>query len=213
MPGDALLDSQAAALVHFAAAIATGDETALRRAAADAVKQGVHPVWVEELLLQSILMVGYPRALVAFGVWRSQSGSAAPAADPDADYARADEWETRGVATCATVYGMNYDKLRQNVRQLHPAVDRWMLIEGYGRTLSRPGLGLMHRELCTVAQTAVLRTHRQLHSHLRGALNAGASFRQVESALSAARPFLPGREWDAIEQLWVAVRAGRTEES
>ena len=80
------------------------------------------------------------------------------------------------------------EKLRDNVRALHPAVDAWMITEGYGRTLSRPGLDLMRRELCTVAQTAVLETERQLHSHLRGALNAGADPVQIEGVLSVVNP-------------------------
>jgi alkylhydroperoxidase/carboxymuconolactone decarboxylase family protein YurZ len=88
-----------------------------------------------------------------------------------------------------------------------------MLVEGYGRTLSRPGLDLRRRELCTVAQTAVLRTHRQLHSHVRGALHSGATFDQVESSLAAARSFVSVEEWTEIEMLWAAVRAGWSEEN
>ena len=54
------------------------------------------------------------------------------------------------------VYGDNYAKLRENVKKLHPALDTWMLVEGYGRTLSRTGLDLARREFCVIAQTAVL---------------------------------------------------------
>ncbi len=213
MPNDADRDRQSVALLRFAAAVAAGDEPALKRGAAEVLEAKVDPTWVEELLLQSILMVGYPRALVAFGIWRSASGTPAPASDADAEYARVAEWEARGVETCSTVYGDNYAKLRRNVRDLHPAVDRWMLVEGYGRTLSRPGLDLRRRELCTVAQTAVLRTHRQLHSHVRGALHSGATFDQVESSLAAARSFVSVEEWTEIEMLWAAVRAGWSEEN
>ena len=212
MPDATALDPRTLALVRLAAAVAAGDESALRLGMESVLAAKVDPAWVEELLLQSILMVGYPRALVAFGIWRQVSGTSAPPADADADYTRLAEWEARGVKTCATVYGDNYEKLRRNVRSLHPAVDRWMLVEGYGRTLGRPGLDLRRRELCTVAQTAVLCTHRQLHSHLRGALHGGATFAQVESTLSAAHPMVTDSEWAAIEQLWVAVRAGWSEE-
>jgi 4-carboxymuconolactone decarboxylase len=213
MPDNSALDAQTVALIHLAAAVAAGDEPSLTRSAAAALEARVDPTWVEELLLQSILMVGYPRALIAFGVWRSLSGIPAPDSDTDAEYARLADWEARGVETCSTVYGGNYAKLRRNVRDLHPAVDRWMLVEGYGRTLGRPGLDLMRRELCTVAQTAVLRTHRQLHSHVRGALHGGATLDQVQATLSVARPFLAVEEWTEIEKFWVAVRAGWSEES
>jgi len=213
MPNSTALDTETTALVRVAAAIASGSEVAIGEAMTAAMAAGVDAAWMEELLLQSILMAGYPRALVAFGLWRRISGTAAPVADADAEYTQLSNWEARGVETCSAVYGDNYAKLRQNVRQLHPAVDRWMLVEGYGRTLGRPGLDLRRRELCTVAQTAVLRTHRQLHSHLRGALHGGATFEQVDAVLGVARPLLDGAEWQEIDILWAAVRAGWTEEN
>ena len=108
-------------------------------------------------------------------VAQSWPGRRAPASDPDAEYTNVAEWTRRGEETCALVYGDNYRKLRDNVRELHPALDLWMITEGYGRTMARPGLDLLRRELCVVAQTAVLEAPRQLHSHLRGSLNAGAT--------------------------------------
>ena len=139
--------------------------------------------WVEELLLQSVLMVGYPRALIAFTVWRKFSGVPAPAADPDQDYGRAPEWTRRGEELCAVVYGENYRKLRESVRALHPAVDCLDDHRGVWPHPGAPRADLKRRELCTVAQTAVLEAPRQLHSHLRGALNAGATFGQIEGVL------------------------------
>jgi len=177
------LDLQTRDLVRFAAAVAQGYEPELRERVTDLRLSQVPPQWVEELLLQSLLMVGYPRALIAFTVWRKVSELPAPASDPDQEYSRAPEWARRGEELCGVVYGENYRKLRDSVQALHPAVDAWMVTEGYGRTLARPGLDLRRRELCTVAQTAVLEAPRQLHSHLRGALNAGATPEEVEATL------------------------------
>ena len=207
------LDTQTRELVRFAAAIAQGDEPELRERVRS-LRMGQVPVaWIEELLLQSILMCGYPRALVAIAVWRTFSGVRAPASDPDAGYEQAGEWTRRGEVTCEVVYGTNYEKLRDNVRALHPAVDLWMITEGYGRTLSRPGLDLMRRELCTVAQTAVLETERQLHSHLKGALNAGADPVQIEGVLSVVNPMLSFDSWKKVKELWRSVRDGFIPES
>lgn len=206
------LDLPTHALVRLAAAVAAGEESAMRQAMTETVAVGTDPAWVEELLLQSVLMTGYPRALVAFGLWRKASGRPAPAEDADADYAHLAEWQARGEQTCARVYGGNYHKLRRNVRELHPAVDQWMLVEGYGRTLGRPGLDLLRRELCTVAQTAVLQTHRQLHSHLRGALHSGATFGQVDAVLAVVNPLVGHEEWKEVKELWAMVRAGWTPE-
>ena len=202
------LDSQTRDLVRFAAAIAQGYEPELRERVTPLRSSQVPVLWVEELLLQSVLMVGYPRALIAFTVWRKFSGVDAPSADPDTDYARAAEWTRRGEELCAVVYGENYGKLRQSVRAMHPAIDAWMVTEGYGRTLARPGLDLKLRELCTVAQTAVLEAPRQLHSHLRGALNAGATFGQIEGVLSIVNPLLSFDQWKKVKQLWRTVREG-----
>jgi 4-carboxymuconolactone decarboxylase len=57
-----------------------------------------------------------------------------------------------------------------------------------------------------VAQTAVLDTPRQLHSHLRGALNAGASEEQIEGALTAVNPLLAFDHWKRVKELWRSVR-------
>jgi len=67
--------------------------------------------------------------------------------------------------------------------------------------IGRPGLDLKRRELATVAAIAVLGTAQQLHSHLRGALNTGASVEQVEAVLELVGPDLD-REFRqrAVEQ-------------
>ena len=103
------------------------------------------------------------------------------------------------------MYGTNYARLRANVRALHPALDAWMVTEGYGRTLGRPGLDLARRECCTVAQVAVQGAGRQLHSHLLGALRAGASYGALEQVLDIVRPLLGPGERQVAEQLWQRV--------
>ena len=200
------LDPQTRDLVRFAASIAQGYEPELRERVGPLRQSQVPVQWVEELLLQSILFVGYPRTLVALGVWRRFSGVPAPRDDADASYDLVAEWTRRGEETCEIVYGENYAKLRASVRSLHPAAEEWMITEGYGRTLARAGLDLLRRELCIVAQTAVLETPKQLHSHLRGALNASAAFAQIEAVLSVVNPLLSFDQWKKVKELWRGVR-------
>lgn len=200
------LDDATRALVALAAAIAQGEEPEVRKRVAAAVAAGVSPVWGDELMLQSVLMVGWPRSLVAAALWRKAIDAAPTGDESDLHYADHPEWTLRGEATCRAVYGDNYAKLRQNVRALHPALDAWMLTEGYGRTMSRPGLDLLRRELCVIAQTAVLNTPRQLHSHLRGALNAGATIAMVDAALAEVIAFVSHDDWKAIKELWEQVQ-------
>ena len=202
------LDPQTRDLVRFAAAIAQGYEPELRERVGPLRSSQVPAQWVEELLLQSVLMVGYPRALIAFAVWRRFSGLTASPSDEGQDYGQVPEWSRRGEEVCAIIYGENYRKLRESVRTLHPVIDAWMITEGYGWTLGRPGLDLMRCELCTVAQTAVLEAPKQLHSHLRGALNAGASFGQIEGVLSIVNPLLSFDQWKKVKELWRTVREG-----
>jgi 4-carboxymuconolactone decarboxylase len=117
------------------------------------------------------------------------------------------EWLARGEATCRVIYGPHYDRLRQNVRALHPALDTWMMVDGYGKTVSRPGLDLARRELCAVALLLPQDAPRQLLSHLKGALNAGAAPDAVDSLMSlAAREGLPEARFAVAGQLWRELR-------
>lgn len=201
------LDGVHVAIIRLAAAIADGDPHQLDARMKEAIAVGTPPLAVDELLLQSVLTVGWPRALVAAGAWRAAIGAPAQNGTADLDYAAHAEWTRRGEVTCAAIYGDHYNKLRANVRALHPALEAWMVTEGYGRTLSRPGLALKLRELCTVAQTAILQTPRQLHSHLLGALRAGATFAEVEATLDVTDPMLRQAHRDQVAVLWRQVRS------
>jgi 4-carboxymuconolactone decarboxylase len=200
------LDRVSEAIVAVAAAIAEGDPHQLDARMKEAIAASTPPLAIDELVLQSVLTVGWPRALVAAGAWRAAIGAPAEHGADDLDYAAHDEWTRRGEVTCAAIYGEHYAKLRTNVRFLHPALEAWLVTEGYGRTLSRPGLALKMRELCTVAQTAVMNTPRQLHSHLLGALRAGATFAEVEATLDVADPMVRQSQRHQIAVLWQRVR-------
>src|SRR5687768_17203030 len=148
------LDTETQALVRLAATIAAGDEPSLRVSMSEAAT-AVRAEWVEELVLQSYLFAGFPRALNAAREWRRVAGAPAPEEDEAEELWRAgDEWAARGEATCRAVYGAAYERLRRNIRTLHPALDAWMITEGYGKVLSRPGLDLVRRELCVIAACA-----------------------------------------------------------
>jgi 4-carboxymuconolactone decarboxylase len=81
---DSTLDAPTRALVRLAAIVAVGDEPAVRSAMTDAARE-VPPTWVEELVLQSYLFAGFPRALNAAREWRRASGRRAPEADEGVD--------------------------------------------------------------------------------------------------------------------------------
>ena len=195
------MDDARLALVRVSTALSPCSAVDLRGALKDAV--GVaEPDAVEEVLLQSYLFAGYPAALNGFRLWREASGREAPNATPD-DPA---QWATRGQDVCRQVYAGQYERLRANVAALHPDMERWMLNEGYGKVLGRPGLDLATRELCIAALLATMDAGPQLYAHLRGALNAGASEDDVEVALrEAGRGISPERS-RAARDVWARVR-------
>ena len=57
-------------------------------------------------------------------------------------------------------------------------------------------------------QTAVARDSEQLHSHLSGALNAGASFGQIEGVALHRQSAALVDQWKKIKELWRTVREG-----
>src|SRR5256886_123044 len=172
------LDPATTALVRVAAALAAGKVEVLRDRFVAARAATVPDRWVEELLLQSLLVVGYPLALVAFGVWREVQGPRSGAGEGGGEELAHEDWEawaTRGGAVCAAVYGRAYHKLLLNLRALHPALEDLVLVDAYGKVIGRPGLDLKRRELCTVAAGAGLGTGQELHSPPRGARDNGGA--------------------------------------
>lgn len=201
-PNEGPLSQEERALVRVSAAIPTREAAWLRSALSDALEV-VPGIRLEEVLLQSHLFVGYPTALEALNAWRDLRGEE-PRAPTEADPGR---WEVRGPRVCARVYGGQYDALLENIRTLHPAVERWMVVDGYGKVLGRPGLPLAVRELCIVALLAVHDAPDQLYSHLRGALNVGASPEAVDEALKIAGECASeGVRLRALKE-WARVRA------
>src|SRR5881396_858649 len=203
------LDSKTVALVRAAAALAEGHITELEQRFRDARAAGVPDLWVEELLLQSLLLVGYPLALVAFGVWREVTGPIARGGDSAGEELAHEEWQAwaeRGAQVCAAVYGRAYHKLLVNLRSLHPALEDLVLVDAYGKVMGRPGLDMKRRELCTVAAIAVLGTAQQLHSHLRGALNTGATREEIEAVLALVEPDLDPEHKRRADAQWQDVK-------
>ena len=185
-----------AAIVRLSAAIAGGPPEDVARRAESAIGAAVSPAAVYEAALQSYLFVGFPRAIEALFAVRpvlaDRGGIPRGAAtrDPVA-------WERDGRALCRTVYGSNFDRLLDTMRSLSPDLADWMILEGYGKTLSRPGLGPVERELGVVAILTTTRMWRQLRSHAIGAVHVGGDRAQVREAILLCAPWAGG---DAVTQ-------------
>jgi 4-carboxymuconolactone decarboxylase len=218
-----VLDEPTKALVRLSAVVTAGTEADVRSALAACNAAATSDVWIEELILQSYLFAGFPRALNAAREWRkargvsqgdsqgdsygdSQGEAAARSPNIDDIAPSLDGWRERGEATCATVYGRFYEKLRANIAGLHPALDDWMIVDGYGKVLGRPGLDLARRELCIIAACVAAGQDRQLHSHLHGALHAGAAAEAITDTLSALYGVVDAGAAGGARMLWARVR-------
>lgn len=195
------LDDATRSLVRLAAALAAGSEADVRQQLQHA-STSTPTVWIEELILQTYLFAGFPRALNGMREWRRMHpDAAAPASSVSESSAR-----SKGESTCATVYGSMYEKLRVNIRGLHPLLDDWMISEGYGKVLARPDLDLSRRELCIVAACAAAGQDRQLQSHLHGAQNAGVPPQVISSALDALDGVIPSALHARAKNLWHRIK-------
>ena len=196
------------ALLAVAAALNDGAADELARLMSQARDQGVPPAWLEELVLHSVLLVGFPRALQAAGALRKVLPDVVEVGDA-ADYTAWPAWQERAEATCRKIYGTTYDQLVTNLRALHPALLAWVMIDGYGRTISRPGLEMKLRELCTIAALVAQGAPAQLHSHLRGAHRQGAPPDEISAAIeiAARRPRTAADQADAARAQWAELRS------
>lgn len=188
-------------LVRVSGALATRDAEAIRRELGTAVSV-CEPDPLEEALLQAYLFLGYPASLGAFALWREVSGRSSGASRQE----QPTDWAARGEEVCRRVYGSQYEALRRNVAALHPELDRWMVSEGYGRVLGRPGLPLPDRELAIVGLLAVLDAPVQLYSHMRGALAVGVPPVDVEEALRAVEDFMSEATRERAWECWARVQ-------
>ncbi len=198
------LDAQTRGLVRVAIAVATGDTAALKERLLGARAAQTPERWVDELLLQSLLNVGYALGLQAFAVWRDVSP--APAGSEALSHEAWRDWAERGPRVCGAVYGRTYHKLLVNLRALHPALETLVVVDAYGKLIGRDGLDLKRRELCTLAEIAVLDTPRQLHAHLRGALNTGSAPEEVDEALALVEQDVGAERALRAWELWADVR-------
>ena len=199
------IEPRTIALIRVALAIAIGDEVKARDRMIAARAAGVPDQWIDEILLQSFLNVGYPLALMAFGVWRAVAGPVKDGGEPIA-HGLWEDWTRRGAETCGAVYGRTFHKLMQNLKGLHPALEALVLVDAYGKVIGRPGLDLRRRELCTLAAVATLTTPKQLHAHLRGAINTGSTREDVDAVLAVVEQDLPADRALKVWEIWADVR-------
>lgn len=182
-----LLSQHTQLLVKIVIAAVTQDYDTLKGLLQTSLERGVAPVVLYEALLQTYLFAGFPAALESLTmlslVLQQFRGDVVSDQKPVREEYNVADFRIRGEDLCKRVYTSAYHKMTELLEQHSPELREWMIIEGYGKTLSREGLNVLVRELLNVAVLAVLGWERQLYSHLRGSLNVGATITDCQGVL------------------------------
>lgn len=174
------------AIAALAAALSPGNLGRLRAILPEVVPAPLPLAVAYELLLQSHLFFGFAQAIEAAKVFaevmpRDEAGSSfAPANE-----ASGEELRRRGQALCEQIYYPNFERLMSNLGKASPELAEWMMVDGYSKVLSRPGPTALEREIASIVFLAISGHQVQLHSHVRGARNLGATPEFIRSALGA----------------------------
>ncbi len=155
---------------------------------------------IYETILQSYLFLGFPRTIEAALAFNKIFGKIREGRDiekisPD----ESESWFTNGLRLCRRVYGANFENLKNRFSDVSPEIFRWMVIEGYGKVLSRPKMTHIERELAEVAALIVDGRERQLLSHILGSLNVGADMKLLMQVNRDIKP-LAGDENSALAE-------------
>jgi 4-carboxymuconolactone decarboxylase len=149
------------------------------------------PEEIREVILQCYLFAGFPAAIEGFFIFREVLQEKNILLEKFVDFPRP-EWQGRGKQLFEKIYGESHEKVLQNMQSLNSDLAKWMLEEGYCKTLSRKGLSAKERELSAVGSLAANAWKRQLFSHMRGAVNCGATKNEVKHTLHIVDEIVSG---------------------
>lgn len=153
-------------------------------------EEGIKRKLIYETILQSYLFLGFPRMIEAALVFNEVFGKGGRTELRLKKYSakESEDWFKKGRGLCQIVYGKNYWLLEKRFMEVSPETFRWMVIEGYGKVLSRPGMTQIERELAEVAALIVDKRERQLLSHIIGSLNVGVDIDLIHNINGDIKP-------------------------
>jgi len=165
-------------------------------------KDGFNRDAIYETVLQSYLFLGFPRMIEGAIVFNKvfgdfEEGNKIEKISSD----EAELWFSNGIKLCQQVYGTNYEILKNRFENISPEIFRWMVIEGYGKVLSRPKMTHIERELAEVAALIVDGRERQLLSHIMGSLNVGAKMELIKEVNLDIKPLAGNKNFELAEKI------------
>ncbi len=176
-------------------AIAARSDNDQRAIIQRSLDRGVSPLQLQETVYQIHLFLGFPAMieasrLLAEYISRPRSRHRLPTAYTSRQVT---SWHRSGLHKIRKVYGRLFERLVVYVNSFSPQILTWMINDGYGQVLSRPGLSFERREMCVVATLTVSGYDNQLLAHIRGALNCGATPAVLADVIEMCRYFCPRR--------------------
>ncbi|MFH2055839.1 MAG: hypothetical protein ABIJ61_07770 [bacterium] len=172
------------AVAHLASCAAPGRLDRLEDTIPNLVPKPLAVVDAYELLLQSYLFFGYPQAIEVMRVFAAACRKLGLTPGRNGDSPSLEEMRLRGEARCREIYHPNFEKLHANMLAMSPELAEWMLVEGYGKVLSRPVPAKLEREIASITFLACSQHPVQLFSHVRGARNLGGDARLLQQIFS-----------------------------
>ena len=166
---------------------------------------------VREMIIQTHLFCGYPKALNALNALRQAAEKegvdlSSLRSEPSEEGADEKMLVERGAKLWGQVYGDNASKVTARAKELSPDLEYWSRLEGYGRVLSREGSEPLTRQFAIVAALMLLDVHPQLKGHIQGALNMGATKDQLWALLTTVRKlFEANKLFDAVQKVFESV--------
>jgi 4-carboxymuconolactone decarboxylase len=154
-------------------------ENDLRMLFTIAKKKKINKCKIYETILQTYLFAGFPTALISLRILNEYF-------EFNHNYKMKEtlaELRMRGIESSKKIYGDKYNKLISNTKSFSPEMAEWLVVEGYGKVLSRKNLNLKERELCIISVLASLKFEDQLYSHINGAFRLGVKQVKIEEVL------------------------------
>ncbi|MFH1700619.1 MAG: hypothetical protein ABIE07_08540 [Candidatus Zixiibacteriota bacterium] len=175
----------------ISAAIAGRDDSGLKNIIHFALSKGIPKKSIYEIILQSHLFLGFPAMIEAARLFAGITNPKYKRNRFPEPYnsKTVKKWNRDGMDKIRRLYGESFDRLVPYINSFSPQILTWMINDGYGQVLSRPGVAFDVRELSVIATLTVTMYKNQLRAHLRGALNIGVAMEDVEAVIDHCRFF------------------------
>eukprot|EP00996_Jenningsia_fusiforme_P000040 NODE_1011_length_1762_cov_46.442499_g893_i0.p1 GENE.NODE_1011_length_1762_cov_46.442499_g893_i0~~NODE_1011_length_1762_cov_46.442499_g893_i0.p1 ORF type:complete len:504 (+),score=86.60 NODE_1011_length_1762_cov_46.442499_g893_i0:116-1627(+) len=163
-----------------------------------------------EIVLETVAFTGFHRVYNSLRALHEQ-GVCDKAISPSREKALDSRLFTpSGEALLQQIYTSAYPLLGKSISKMHPDIWSWIVEFIYGQVLSRdcPGLSVAQRELAALSCMVGGATFPQLRSHMRGAMNCGASADQVRGILDQTATVWGRPNQSYIDGYWLDFNHG-----